>query len=243
LSEKLEKYFDHYFQQRNVNAGQFNIAKMGRKDRGIAQSLIDLDLNNKKCLDIGPGTGRWVQFLKTQTPGYIAAADISNVALEHCGNLCDKTQKIDISCEQLDWPKNFFDVILSIEIIEHLVDSEHFVSEVVRVLKPGGVLLLTTPNIISFISRIRLVCGMMPVAIACDETHVRFFRRQELRKIFHGQPVKLQFLPTSFSLHPLRPKSVFRIPTFGMFSALDDSLLLKVEKKPIVIDDSHCHNS
>jgi 2-polyprenyl-3-methyl-5-hydroxy-6-metoxy-1,4-benzoquinol methylase len=55
----------------------------------------------------------------------------------------------------LPWPAQNFDVVISTEGIEHLENHFLFLREISRVLKPGGLLLLTTPNITALRSRVR----------------------------------------------------------------------------------------
>jgi 2-polyprenyl-3-methyl-5-hydroxy-6-metoxy-1,4-benzoquinol methylase len=55
----------------------------------------------------------------------------------------------------LPWPDAGFDLILCVEGIEHLEDAFAFLREMYRLLKPGGILILSTPNIISLRSRVR----------------------------------------------------------------------------------------
>lgn len=45
-----------------------------------------------------------------------------------------------------DLPSEHYDLVVSVEVLEHVEDDERFVSEVSRVLKPGGRFLMTTPN-------------------------------------------------------------------------------------------------
>ncbi len=45
-----------------------------------------------------------------------------------------------------DLPSDFYDIVVSVEVLEHVEEDERFVSEVSRVLKPGGRFLMTTPN-------------------------------------------------------------------------------------------------
>jgi SAM-dependent methyltransferase len=55
----------------------------------------------------------------------------------------------------LPWPDAGFDLILCVEGIEHLEDAFAFLREMHRLLKPGGILIVSTPNIISLRSRVR----------------------------------------------------------------------------------------
>lgn len=50
----------------------------------------------------------------------------------------------DMTCTKL--PENTFDVVVAVEVLEHVKEDEAFVRNVARVLKPGGALVMTTPN-------------------------------------------------------------------------------------------------
>jgi 2-polyprenyl-3-methyl-5-hydroxy-6-metoxy-1,4-benzoquinol methylase len=55
----------------------------------------------------------------------------------------------------LPWPEQSFEAVFSTEGIEHLENHFFFLRELCRILRPGGVLLLTTPNITALRSRVR----------------------------------------------------------------------------------------
>jgi SAM-dependent methyltransferase len=57
--------------------------------------------------------------------------------------------------ESLPWREQTFDAVFSTEGIEHLENHFSFLREICRILKPGGILLLTTPNITALRSRVR----------------------------------------------------------------------------------------
>jgi SAM-dependent methyltransferase len=81
------------------------------------------------------------------------------------------------------------DVVLAGEILEHIVDTEGFLREVVRVLAPGGAAVLTTPNILWWKHRLSLLAGRYPDALdyriqyGADVGHVRLFGPDQLRSL------------------------------------------------------------
>lgn len=68
----------------------------------------------------------------------------------------------DVAASPLPYRGEVFDVVFAGEVIEHLVDTTGFLLDLRRVLKPGGVLVLTTPNLASFENRVRLLLGLYP---------------------------------------------------------------------------------
>jgi ubiquinone/menaquinone biosynthesis C-methylase UbiE len=229
----VEDQFDSVFTQKPVLQYEFNTKKMGRKDRRIVRSLLKYGVQGKKCLDIGPGTGRWLQFLNKNGADYLGAIDISNESLKRYSVICDKTQKANVETDNFDFKTNNFDIVLSIEVLEHLMYLDHYLSEIFRVTKNEGLVLMTIPNILSLISRIRVIFGLFPVAVANDKTHVGFYRKKDLVKLLAPYNMQPQFIPTSISLNPLNRKSRFSIPSIKLLSSLEDSFLflIRVEKK------------
>ena len=64
--------------------------------------------------------------------------------------------KADLT-EPLPYDNCSFDIVIAIEVMEHILDHELFFSECFRILKPGGSLLISTPNILSLKSRVRFL--------------------------------------------------------------------------------------
>jgi SAM-dependent methyltransferase len=91
-------------------------------------------------------------------------------------------------------------VLLLNQVIEHLVDTDGLVREVRRVLVPGGVLLLSTPNLAAWFNRILLFGGVQPVFSEVSSVgvfgrpgrqvvgHLRLFTRRALAEFLtaHG---------------------------------------------------------
>ena len=89
------------------------------------------------------------------------------------------------------------DVVIMSEVIEHLVDTDSAVEEAHRVLRPGGSLLLSTPNLAAWYNRGLLALGIQPV-----------FSEVSLRSVF-GRPGSQVAGPPAH-VHPPRPGRVPR---------------------------------
>lgn len=90
-----------------------------------------------------------------------------------------------------------FDAVIASQIIEHLWNTDGFLKEIKRVLKPGGYAIISTPNLASWHNLVYLCFGKQPdVATVSDELypwkekpgHRRVFTATELIKLlrFHG---------------------------------------------------------
>jgi SAM-dependent methyltransferase len=78
-------------------------------------------------------------------------ADVDPEAAASLGNAFSK---VDLNAA-LPWPDEGFEAVFSTEGIEHLENHFSFLREMCRVVKPGGLLVLTTPNITALRSRVR----------------------------------------------------------------------------------------
>ncbi len=93
----------------------------------------------------------------------------------------------------------------------------------------SGLVLMSLPNIVSLISRVRIVLGELPVVISSDSTHVRFYRKKEITEILNKINQVPEFISTSISLNPFNTKSRFRIMSNKLLSSsFDDSILFKI---------------
>jgi len=110
-------------------------------------SFVSQFVKNRKVLDLGCNLGYGSCLLMTEGAKKVVGIDISSEMISEAR----KSVKKGLSFEQMDgtglrFPNNYFDVVVSLEVIEHIVDAENCLSEIKRVLNPGGLLLLSTPN-------------------------------------------------------------------------------------------------
>lgn len=104
-------------------------------------------VKDKIVLDAGCGQGYGAFFL-SHTARKVLGIDIAHEAINDAkenyarSNLYFKVMDV----VKMEFPDDFFDVVCSFEVIEHLDDYKRFLAEVVRVLKPSGYFFISTPN-------------------------------------------------------------------------------------------------
>jgi 2-polyprenyl-3-methyl-5-hydroxy-6-metoxy-1,4-benzoquinol methylase len=81
-----------------------------------------------------------------------------------------------------------YDIVIAGDVIEHLVDPGDALRQIVRVLRPGGQLLLSVPNFSHWYPRLRVALGLFGYDRRgiLDHTHLRFFTRSSLRRMIRS---------------------------------------------------------
>jgi len=112
-----------------------------------------------KVLDLGAGRGALTQRLHHL--GYeVSACDLFVEYFEYPEVKCDR---VDVT-EAFPYASDSFDIVIAIEVTEHILDHENLFSECNRILKPNGRLYVSTPNILSLKSRMRFLFRGFPYA-------------------------------------------------------------------------------
>lgn len=104
-------------------------------------------------IEAGSGEGYGVRVLNRTGNARVAALDYDLAALTHsAGAYPDQVagRALLVNLVNLPLATAAVDVITSFQVIEHLWDPDRFVAECARVLRPGGLLIVTTPNRLTF---------------------------------------------------------------------------------------------
>jgi SAM-dependent methyltransferase len=174
---------------------QINLRSLPITSKKVVDILEKHDVWNGKILDLGCGEGylsamlgeafceRGARGLRDQ----LFACDLFPYEFKY-----DK-----ISCDRCDfnlpfpYENGFFDAVCSVEVVEHLENYFQFSRELYRILKPGGVAVITTPNILNLNSRLKAFVTGFP--ILCDPLPLSSDNPQDS----HIHPVSYYYLAYS----------------------------------------------
>jgi ubiquinone/menaquinone biosynthesis C-methylase UbiE len=132
----------------------------------IAEILAMFDKHTEgRILDIGCGDGFITEIIGRKTGARMFGIDISGNALEISKKRGVECSVVNIDKERLPFPEDYFDAVFCGDIIEHVYDTEGLLENVHTVMKKGGYLIATVPNIASWYNRGFLLLGMMPTWI------------------------------------------------------------------------------
>lgn len=139
---------------------------------GLSEKLpkrmrIALDLFQEiqvhRYLDVGCGDGNFTSLVQRELKQVEAyGVDFSPRAVQLATARGVRAYCVDLSNQDLPFAPEFFDAAFAGEVVEHILDTDHFFDELHRVLKPGGRLILSTPNLASIHNRLMLLLGFEP---------------------------------------------------------------------------------
>ncbi|MGW0334763.1 methyltransferase domain-containing protein [Streptomyces sp. NPDC003011] len=150
-----------------------------RQARMLAGALGPATGTVRTVLDIGCGDGTAAATAAPLLRGHrVIGVDWSQDALKRARAHLTSTIRGELTGAGLPFADGTADAVLFSEVIEHLVDPDAALDEIRRVLRPGGHLMLSTPNLAAWYNRALLLAGVQPV-----------FSEVSLRAI-HGRPGK-----------------------------------------------------
>ncbi|GAB4525120.1 MAG: hypothetical protein OHK0046_40550 [Anaerolineae bacterium] len=158
-------------------------------------------LENAHVLVDGCGVGMYAgQFRRRYTP-HVEAFDIEAERVMEARE--ETPHALIAAAEHIPYPDNRFDTVLSHEVLEHVLDDRQAVAEMVRVLKPGGRVVIFVPNrwypfeTHGHYWRGEYHFGNTPLINFLPDTlrnrlapHVRVYTRRGLMRLFAGLPVR-----------------------------------------------------
>lgn len=145
--KKLEDIYDkRYTGSYRENLSGFEVARWKALEHFIAKTIKPN--SHLKILDYGSGSGLHVDLWRKLFPtSELFFCDISIVALEKLTNRYPEYESnvAEFRNNKAQFEDHMFDVIVSIEVMEHVEDLGDYLNDVHRLLKPNGIFIWTTP--------------------------------------------------------------------------------------------------
>lgn len=196
-SKELADYYTNYYDKDHYEAFDYKtlILNHFQRIRGLKDAEVKKEVRflNKleigsKFLDIGCGLGLGLAYAH-QLDCELHATEFDTGALEFVKDHFNvKTFQGDIW--EARYPENHFDFIHISHVIEHVLDPKAYISEMKRIVKPGGFLAIGTPNMSSNLYRFhrwsKLLKLEVPDVIDGLE-HTFIFPKNLLRELFEEQ--------------------------------------------------------
>ena len=191
-----------------VDFGQYEV-RHTTKGKLILLGLLE-EGRGKKALDLGCREQFWTR--KLQTKGY----EVVSVDLEPQN---PSVLRVDAN-NPLPFADETFDLVWCTEVIEHVVNPAFTLGEINRVLKPGGKLLLSTPNSAFWVFRMFRPFGKGPAEMQNDD-HKQFFGYEDLRRL----------LPSA-TQYGFFPYLIYKRTLRSGFSLLSPTIVVENKRPP-----------
>lgn len=212
---------------KNIYKDLYRHKKLNIKNNYRVKLMINAIKNlkpvNQKILDIGCFDGTLLSSLPPDN--FLYGVEASDFGYKTCLKKGINVTQFFFNDDKFPYKSSSFDIIIAGEIIEHIYDTDQFLNEIYRLLKPNGYLILSTPNIASLPRRIMLLLGMNPIIEISPNRldssgHIRYFTFKNLSKLIKENNFNIiKIFSDLINFHPqgkIQSKLVPKIlPTIG----------------------------
>lgn len=159
----------------------------------------------REVLEVGCGRGVTGRLIQERLGCRVTGVELNPVVAQEAARHLHRVLQGDIQTLEID---GRFDVVLALELVEHLVETESFLARVPRLLAPSGRALFSIPNVGHWSVIEDLIAGRwdyLPIGLLCY-THFRFFTRQTLADWLRRSGIeRFELIPQKTEL-PERPE-------------------------------------
>lgn len=181
-----------------------------------------------RVLDVGCGAGQVVARLVEA--GFEAhGVDVSEPSIARAKKFCPRCQVYDGS--RLPYPDNYFSAAGALNVLEHVDEAEAFIRELVRVVEPGGKVLISSPNFLRVVG----FRDYHPHMRGLRNKWRNWKRIQEKRRAMKSSPASVRFdRMTPIVKQPFEPDDDAIIATNGL------EIAFFLEQNGCVVQEASC---
>jgi SAM-dependent methyltransferase len=167
--------------------------------------LLELvDPAGLRVLDAGCGEGGNGALMKRAGAAGFVGIELDAAAAEQARVVLDRVVEGDLAGLDLEaLGPSTFDLVLTIDVLEHLVAPVEVLSRLVGLLKPGGFLVASIPNVAHVWVFANLLAQRWPQQDRgiFDRTHLRFFARHDMIALLEGAGLEVVTVRPWFTRH------------------------------------------
>ncbi|MBR1421202.1 MAG: class I SAM-dependent methyltransferase [Selenomonadaceae bacterium] len=174
----------------------------------ILQLIPDLTRDGIEILEVGCAAGGTLYVLRSENPSAKLYGIEINSGATRIASMFAEVENVDVEKVTPDHWREKFDYIICGDVIEHLVDPWTAIRNMRKMLKPGGHLLASIPNVANIDVVENLLRGFWDYMDAgiLDRTHLRFFTMDSIIKIIQSsnfQHLEIIYKRLNFQNHLL----------------------------------------
>jgi len=199
----------------------------------ISKIIFNLIANSKNVLDVGCGTGKLGEKLRSNKECFVIGIEVDETKAELAKMRLDRVLIANIEkMQKYPFNENFFDFILFVDILEHLINPELILKKFKKFLKLNGYVIISLPNIANWKMRLNLLFGKWDYKERglLDKTHLRFFTLKTARKMIQRCGYKIIYLTSTSGYSPIDWKLPFKSPSNIWKSLLACNLIFCAKK-------------
>jgi len=199
---------------------------------GLREDIVDIvDKDVERILDIGCAFGVTGEKLKERGAKVVVGVELSSQAYKEARTRLDKVILGDVEKLNLPFRDGYFDCIIYSDVLEHLIDPWATLKKHRRLLREGGSLIASIPNVRHYRVVKKLVMGKWDYQErgVLDSTHLRFFTLNSIKKMFQDTDFRIEEL--IYKISASKSKKLANKILCGMLNEiLSEQFLIKAVK-------------
>ncbi len=197
----MKEYYNQFSGDLDEKAYESNLYVQRFWQRTKLRNVISFVPEDKVVVDVGGGSGVLAKLLGDTNA--VVSSDISLKCVKNARKLDARTRGVVNDAMNLPYSDASADVVACVELIEHLTDPDKCLSEIQRILKPGGILVLTTPNYYSPWPVIEYLWDVFGKGRDYRTQHISKFHPSSISDTVSAKGFSVTFITTDFLLTPL----------------------------------------
>ncbi|WP_132059381.1 class I SAM-dependent methyltransferase [Halorussus amylolyticus] len=139
-------------------------ASLSHRKRETLELLSDKSFD--AVLDVGCGDGQLTNMIADAcNAAHVCGIDISEELVFHAAERGVSAEVVNLNEDEFPFADAEFDLVYCSEVVDYLWDVDHCFSEIRRVLRDGGIFVVSTPNLAAFHNRVALALGNPPLPV------------------------------------------------------------------------------